>query len=141
MNTSTTPHVIVALDRSGSMALCMNDTINGFNNFIKTQSADSVISFITFNESIEHLFEETPIQSIEYLDNNNYKPHGQTALYDCIGTAIQIGDKHNYIHTYVVIITDGQDNCSHEYTQEMIQQSIGLRQYEKKWEFIFIGAN
>ena len=40
-----------------------------------------------------------------------------------------------------VIITDGMENASRNYSYEMIQKMVKRQQKKYGWEFIFIGAN
>ena len=40
----------------------------------------------------------------------------------------------------MVIITDGQENCSREYSKATIKKMISDKQ-EKGWKFLFLGAN
>lgn len=41
----------------------------------------------------------------------------------------------------VVIVTDGEENSSHEYTKAKIQELVKARQDSGKWAFIYLGAN
>jgi hypothetical protein len=46
----------------------------------------------------------------------------------------------NNARTVVVILTDGEENQSKEYTQSKIKDKVKQLQ-DKKWEVIFLGAN
>jgi hypothetical protein len=41
----------------------------------------------------------------------------------------------------VLIITDGYENSSHEFTQSQIKNMVEHQQNTYKWEFLFFGAN
>jgi hypothetical protein len=72
----------------------------------------------------------------------DYAPANLTPLYDAIGRTVRaleakVQDGENAL---VVIQTDGQENCSQEYTREAIFSLID----EKKkagWTFAFLGAD
>jgi ADP-heptose:LPS heptosyltransferase len=72
-----------------------------------------------------------------------------TALLDAVGTTIaDIGNKLNKIDendrpakVIVLIITDGQENSSKEYTHEKIKEMIERQQKVYSWQFLFFGAN
>ena len=40
-----------------------------------------------------------------------------------------------------VIITDGEENASREYTAEKIREQISRQKEQFGWEFVFLGAN
>lgn len=73
---------------------------------------------------------------------------GATALLDAIGRTlhkIESAQEHTAEEfradkVMVVIITDGYENASREYSAEAVRQMIG-RLREKGWEFVFLGAN
>lgn len=41
----------------------------------------------------------------------------------------------------LMVITDGGENASNEFTSEKMREMIGERQAKKGWEFLFIAAN
>ena len=75
------------------------------------------------------------------------KPAGSTALLDAIGLTIkklenEQFESNNTIPTtvVVVIITDGYENCSHNFSLSDIKQTISRLEATEKWTFSFIGA-
>ena len=40
-----------------------------------------------------------------------------------------------------IIITDGEENASREYTAEKVKKMIQEQKKTEKWEFLFLGAN
>lgn len=69
-----------------------------------------------------------------------------TALMDAIGTTITKVEKYDGINeknnkVLFVIITDGQENDSKEYTKDTIKRMISDKQEKDGWEFVFLGAN
>jgi hypothetical protein len=82
------------------------------------------------------------------LSRENYIPNGGTALLDAIGYAINetrkdyasLTESQKPDNAIFVIITDGEENASKEFTQDQINKMISECKNEK-WEFIFLGAS
>jgi hypothetical protein len=122
-------------------------TISGFNEFIQSSSKDSELSLILFSDSVKVVYENVPIAKVEPLTQHTYNPAGFTALLDGIGKAIELGKKaepkswaDDEKTVTVLIMTDGEENSSKEYTKDRINASIA-RQKLSGWKFIFMGAN
>lgn len=140
----TTTKIYVILDKSGSMEECRNDTIEGFNSFVKKQREDNsgevLLSLIQFDNKYEINYENRNINDVEDLNLETFQPNGTTALFDAIGRTINeiqqwIGEK-----IIVVIITDGEENSSVKYGKNEVNEMISERK-SKGWEFVFLGAN
>jgi len=145
-------HMAVVLDKSGSMSSVLNDTIGGFNQFLKNQKevkGEATITLVQFSDNYNILMDMAPLADAEDLTIKNYVPEGYTALLDAIGRTInrvegQIDDKPKKQRpekVVFVIITDGEENRSKEFNREQIMKMIDSHRTEKKWEFVFIGAN
>lgn len=145
-------HVTIILDKSGSMGNCVNDTIGGFNNFLKTQKeveGEATITMVQFNGNYDITMDMVPLIGTPDLSKESYVPNGGTALLDAIGRTInrvssQIEEKKESQKpekTVFVIITDGEENESREFTRSQIMSMINTHRSENGWEFIFIGAN
>lgn len=106
------PALHIVLDGSGSMSGIRNDMVG----------------------ALEHML-------IELV------PRGGTALYDAVGMAINGFDEciealpqhARPAVVQVVIVPDGFDNRSSEYTTEVVK-SLVARQQAKGWELVFLGA-
>lgn len=61
-------------------------------------------------------------------------------LYDATGIVIERAIARNNDRTVIVILTDGHENASVEYTQAKIKDKVKQLQ-DKGWEVIFLGAN
>src|SRR6266498_2631202 len=89
--------IIMILDRSGSMASCRNETIEGFNAFLneqKKQPGEAVISLYQFDDIYEKVYEWQNIKNASFLDNSTFVPRGWTALLDAMGnTIVSVGEK------------------------------------------------
>lgn len=137
----------VVLDKSGSMSVAWDATISGFNEFLATQqleAPDSKISLLLFNTHYEQRYTNKSVKDAELLNHTTYVPGGNTALYDAIGRSIKEveGISPQPDKVVFVILTDGQENSSVEYTQQQIFDLISWHANEGKgWEFTFLGAN
>ncbi|MEI7942752.1 MAG: vWA domain-containing protein [Candidatus Riflemargulisbacteria bacterium] len=145
-------HITIILDKSGSMGSCLNDTIGGFNTFLKAQrelEGTATMTLVQFNGHYDVISDMAPLSDTGELTNKNYVPNGGTALLDAIGRTInnvesKINDmakKSRPEKVIFVIITDGEENESVEFTKDQIMQMINAHRDEQKWEFVFIGAN
>jgi len=144
VNETAQTNIHFILDRSGSMNSCINDTIGGFNSFISQQKQNqydkAYLSLYLFDHEYITHYSNKFINDVNNLDNTSYIPRGQTALYDAIGKTITNLTHTNNESIVIVILTDGYENSSNEFSQSKIKELIE----EKKklgWEFIFLGAN
>jgi len=148
--TNEKTHIICILDRSGSMASIINDSIGGFNTFLRQQkelSDQATITVALFDDQYELVYDNIDIKKAEELTSKIWSPRGMTALFDAIGKTINT-EKANFVKlgdekpakVLVCIITDGQNNASKEFTSESIKKMV--KQCENdNWNFIFLGAN
>jgi len=144
--------LVFILDRSGSMAGLVDDTIGGFNSMIenqKQQEGECLVSTVLFDNVSEVLHDRINLADVPKMTKSDYVPRGCTALIDAIGGAIHhIGNIHKYArpedvpaHTMFVITTDGMENASHTYSSDKVKKMIEHQKKEYGWEFLFIGAN
>lgn len=142
---STSTLVSVILDKSGSMSTKVQDVIGGFNTYVdelrKQTEVDFRFTLTLFDTDFVEKYLNEPLSSIKHLNEQTYQPGGSTALNDAIGRTVQLiaGDKPEG-KVIVVIMTDGEENSSHEYTTEAVKSLI--QQKEKDgWAFVFLGAS
>jgi uncharacterized protein YegL len=134
------------LDRSGSMSAVLGDTIGGFNAYVQglrdEQEVDYLFSLTLFNTTCENRHVAEPIGKIAELDNKSYVPDGWTALYDAIGLTVRAVEKKfpAVDKVMTVIMTDGHENSSREWTQQGIKDLIAAKEKEGNWTFVFLGA-
>lgn len=140
--------LVFVLDRSGSMSGLEKETIGGFNKLLQEQQeveGKALVTTILFDDQYEVLHDSVYINSVPMLTDKEYKVRGCTALLDAIGNTIQkikgAGDIKKPDKVLFVIITDGYENASKEYTYKKIKRMIKHHTELERWEFIFIGAN
>lgn len=143
--------LVFILDRSGSMTGLETDTIGGFNAMIKKQQkeeGEAVITTVLFDDQYELLHDRIALEGVRPLTKKEYYVRGYTALYDAVGktilkiNSVQKNTKEEARAEKVlfVIITDGYENASREFTIQMVKKLIE-EQKKEGWEFIFLGAN
>lgn len=137
-------YIWAVIDRSGSMATLINDTINGFNHFLKEQveSKDGNAYLTTVLFDNEHLIinDKTHVKDVQPLNEKTYVPRGSTSLYDAIGQTLSKANSANHKNNIVIILTDGYENSSKEFNHESVKKMITEAE-AKGWRFIYLGAN
>ena len=132
------------LDRSGSMANMVDDTIGGFNAFIDSQkSLGGTMSLYLFDNEFDIVYEDTPIENVRNLTKETFVPRGSTALHDAIGKVINSVGKQimtGPTDIKIIIMTDGFENASKKYTSEHIKDLIEIHT-KLGWNFMYMGAN
>ena len=153
-NKKTLYHFV--LDKSGSMSNCVETTINGFNNQLDTikqlqkefPEQEFKASLTIFDNSVETVFSQVGIEEFTTLNYKNYNPNGATALLDAIGISInEIRIKNetkiitDEMSVVVVILTDGMENASRQFTYHQIAATIKSLEETDRWTFTFLGAD
>lgn len=143
--------LVFILDRSGSMSGLENDTIGGFNSVLEKQRGEEgecVVTTVLFDHYYELLHDRIDIRAVSPLTEKEYYVRGNTALLDAVGKTIEkidtaqenTAEDYRAEHVIFVIITDGYENASREYTYPKIRALIKARE-AKGWQFMFLGAN
>ncbi|NLZ14312.1 MAG: VWA domain-containing protein [Thermotogaceae bacterium] len=151
MKTEMTELVFI-LDKSGSMGGLERDTISGFNAMLEKQHAVEGacrVTTVLFDTDFVLLHDGLDIGAVRPITEKDYCVGGSTALLDAIGDTVyrienrQMNNVENRRADKVmfVIITDGEENSSREYSAQDIRQIIENRKQRGGWEFIFLGAN
>ena len=142
--------ITILLDRSGSMESIKEATIKAFNSFLleqKQAETKATLSLIQFDDRYEVLYTEENIKNAKKLNKKNFEPRGMTALYDAIGTMINQTktrlkqEQYKPKKVLVVILTDGLENASREFSHTQIAKKIRTLENKHHWHFIFLAAN
>jgi len=140
-------NIRIVLDRSGSMGSAVKETIDSINTFIEEQKSEKVngcMTISTFDSgSIEVPIKNVLINDMGRLDYEFLDPRGSTPLLDALGLAINEHGNHNIKENEkksLVIVTDGRENASREYTKESIKKLIEEKTNEG-WLIVYLGAD
>lgn len=134
--------IIMVLDRSGSMDSIARATVDGINSFIKEQKAaegEAYMTLVQFDNEYQIDYSAKPLNEvIDLVKGETFIPRATTALYDAIGRTInEVKTKDDVIF---VIVTDGAENASKEFTQKQVFEKIEEKKKEG-WNFLFLAAN
>lgn len=131
--------VVYILDRSGSMCNITNDTIGGYNSYVKKQLKNKVkLTTVLFDDQYEMITDRMDIKKVKELDDTTYYARGCTALYDAIGKTINYISSKKTNKVLFIITTDGLENASREFDRNKVKELITKH---KDWEFMYIGAD
>jgi len=142
----------MVLDRSGSMESTADDAIGGFNRLLEDQRklpGELLVTVIGFDDQYEIWRERTPVAEVPPLTRETFVPRGSTALLDAIGRTIDTlgkrleatAEAERPEQVIVVVITDGYENASRQYTVQDVFDRIRRQEQVYGWQFTFIGAN
>jgi len=163
-------HITMILDRTGSMDKVRDDTIGGFNAFLEDQQKlgteegpvlleeerdianNCTMTLVQFDSTdpYEVLHDFAPIGDIPKLTRDTFVPRASTPLLDTIGRGINdleakiggMSEEEKPERVVFVILTDGEENCSREFTDRgQIFKMIKERQENDNWQFVFLGAD
>jgi hypothetical protein len=147
-------HIAVILDRTGSMESIRDDTIGGFNAFLNAQKAEPGLASLTLVQfdsqdpyEIVHKFKS--LAEVPELTRKTFVPRANTPLLDAIGRGINdleksladMAEDERPSRVVMVIITDGQENASHEFRKDQIEKMINEKQEKADWKFVFLSAD
>lgn len=143
-------HTAFCVDRSGSMGegdmkAEAEGGIRGFVDKLKALDLEQTVCLYQFDTEFDQVYGPvTPAEAPDYELN----PRGATALYDAVGRTI--AETRAVINTMttagkapdkvaLVIMTDGHENSSREYTFDSQKQAIGDAQ-ALGWEIVFLAG-
>lgn len=146
-------HITVILDRTGSMQAIRDDTIGGFNAFLAEQQAqpgEATMTLVQFDsrDPYEVIHHFVPLAQVAELTRETFVPRATTPLLDAMGRGINdlertlagMPESHRPSRVVLVIITDGQENASREFSRPVIEKMIKEKQAED-WQFVFLSAD
>lgn len=135
--------LVIILDRSGSMQQGRADHEGGLRSFVRDAQAlagDVRLTFVRFDshDPCEVVIEARPVAEVKDEDLT-LVPRGGTPLLDAVGAALakfaHFGER-----TVVMVITDGQENESREWTKARVQALVKERE-AVGWKMLYLGAN
>ena len=144
--------LVFIMDRSGSMGGLESDTIGGYNSMLNKQTKEEkgevYVTTVLFDDQYELLHDRISISKVKPITDKDYYVRGSTALLDAIGkTVAKVKAEQNKLgkekskKVLFIIITDGMENASKEYSVTAVKNLIETQKKKDKWEFLFLGAN
>jgi len=136
----------ILLDRSGSMATRWSDTLGGVNAYVHGLAKDKATSDILVTvqvfdtHSIDVVRRSIAASSWKDIGDAEVSPRGGTPLYDAVGRLVMLADSDAPEKSAIVVVTDGQENASHEHTKASAKALLD-RCRAKGWQVIFLGAD
>lgn len=125
-----------------------NDMVGGLDTLFAEQAKlDGVclVDYVQFDTEYEVVFEDTLAADAKAV----LVPRGGTALLDAVGKSVtQLGEKFAKLDeddrpgtVVVVVVTDGYENSSTEWTAAQVKELIEKHTNDWNWTFTFLGAN
>ena len=141
-------HIVVVLDRSGSMDAVRDDAIGGFNAFVSEQrrlDGGVKLTLVQFDSEWSVTWSAMALGDVPPLTRETYIPRAGTALYDAIGRATALAEESNVKaggaeQVVIAILTDGQENSSRELDATAVRSLI-RRKTGEGYTFLFLAAN
>lgn len=139
--------IYLVLDKSASMKGKLAETIAAVNEFLydqqdKKDGEDIEVSCYLFDQKVENLYRSLPIDNPDvFLNENNYKIGGFTALYDAVNAAMTdcLQAKESSGLSLIVVMTDGEENSSKVGISEVQSKMKELEQSGVM--FVYLGAD
>lgn len=148
-------HAQILIDNSGSMQGWETKVVSGVNEYAqslataaKAEGTDVTLSVTFFSHnwggvSFSNIRDNVKIDKFVPLSRSEVSPNGGTPLYDAIGETINGRMKHlksDETNVALVILTDGEENQSRNYTSPTISALLKKKQ-EENWVVLYLGAN
>lgn len=140
-------NVVIVLDVSASMRPAWPQTLSGLNEYIDSlRSRDGQnhirhsMTLITFGEKVSTPYNKVSLDELPRFTEDNLAPNeGSTSLYDGVGTAIKTIENESGA-ILMVVLTDGVENSSRQYTSDQVTQMRAAKESEGGWTFVYLGA-
>jgi hypothetical protein len=139
-------YVTLILDETGSMQSCKAAAIAGFNQYVATlrrEPAETTFTLTLFNSGkTEIRYHAVPVSAVQDLNVETYRPRDTTPLYDAIGRTLTAARQEAPADAkkLCVILTDGLENASREYTRKQVFDLIKESE-QAGWVFLYLGAD
>ena len=141
--------ITLVVDRSGSMNAIREDAEGGINAFIREQAeqpGEALLTLVQFDTDYEFVHKARPLKEVPPYQ---LIPRGLTAMLDAVGRAIGEAKERTTKQpaqerpglVIFVVMTDGLENSSREFSKSQVRELIDQQQREHEWQFLFLGAN
>jgi uncharacterized protein YegL len=141
--------VVLIVDRSGSMLGIAHEMTAGIKSFVEGQRAgpgEARFTLVQFDDVVQVVLEDQPVDGPWAY---TLIPRHNTALNDAVCTTIdRVGarlearaEADRPEKVIVLVVTDGYENASREFTKADVRHKVTLQQNTYGWVFHFLGAN
>lgn len=135
------------LDKSASMGGQREAVVTGFNHFvgqIRGYGKPAKLTLTLFNTEFLLIYNNADLQGVPEMAYNDYMPDGMTALYDAVDHCVaemekELG-KHAKARAIIVVMTDGEENSSREFSHEAISRLISSKEAQGNWSFVYLSS-
>lgn len=149
MTDSEYTHIAIIADRSGSMHGIHTDMNGAILELLANQAKEPgycLVDVTTFDDKIERPFFNVRPDDVK---GTLIEPRGSTALNDAMGrTIIALGERFKDMaegdrpgKVIVVVVTDGMENASKEFSTKQIRSMIEEQTNQWGWTFMYLAAN
>lgn len=142
--------VNLLIDQSGSMSGTRQSTVDGINEYINTLKSDGgkyKVSLTMFDSGpqgklrLDKPWNDLYIDDVPELKLEDYNPSGMTPLQDAFCTTLKDMNDRNDQKYLFVVLTDGMENTSKEYTADDMKKLKAEKEKKENWTFVYLGAN
>jgi hypothetical protein len=133
-------------DRSGSMQSVWGETLAGFKQYVsdlkRDRDAEYLFSLTTFDTVVDTPYVAEPVADIPEDAPASFGPRGWTALYDAVGENVRATESReaDVDKVLVVVVTDGHENSSGEWTRARVKSLLDEKHATGKWTFVYLGT-
>lgn len=142
-------HIVAVVDDSGSMRGVAEEMNNALNVYFKDQGeveGTCLVDYYQFGSTVSRLYDDRDVSEAEAGIRG---ASGLTALLDAIGQAMteagrkfaNMSESRRPGSVQVVIVTDGHENHSKEWTAAKVKELIKEQTEKYNWDVVFLGAN
>lgn len=133
--------VYILLDRSGSMTTMWDEALKSINLYVKKLDGPTNVVLATFDSESYDVLRDTKVDSWRTVSIADALPRAMTPLYDACGKLLDRMFDDDPESGVLVVMTDGYENSSKEYTKETIESRLASAKTDKGWQVVFLGAN
>lgn len=140
----------ILLDRTGSMSGIWDEALGSVNAYVASvvepdegPQVENDITLSVFDAQnglqFDTLRRNVKGETWSEVTDSEVQPRGMTPLFDAIGRMVAIAETDNPEKAVIVIMTDGKENASREFTRDGVKSALD-RIEKKGWEVVFLGA-
>jgi hypothetical protein len=147
-------HSYILLDRTGSMSGIWDEALTSVNAYARAVGEEregeaegdlrTEVTLAVFDHQgglqYDILRRQADADHWQDVTSDEASPRGMTPLFDAIGRTISMAEEDNPERAVIVIMTDGHENASQEFTKDTARAALD-RAKAKGWEVIFLGAD